>query len=334
MAHVNGDGVRSVSPLRAFCRAAAALAAAAIALLAAPVHAGAQVAYVPVDGSPDSVLDPGSYGARASDSSTEDCPAFPSPVPEGTAAWKFVLPQADTLNPENVFDSVTLEFAAAGPVTITLVGPPSAYAIATTPTDDVLLDGSAEGSQSAGDGFPLFFELTATCFTEPPPPPPPPDTTTTTTTVAPVPPPTSPPGNPGPASTPSAPTAPPTKSQLLWSAAAVKLPFTGSLFALKPAVATTTTTAPGVDATPNTDANAAAASKSPGTSTPLDRGKLAGNTKLINGEAASVEISSSGPAPWGSLLLGAAGAGVVVFLIMAVTRRTDHRAGLRRPRLS
>jgi hypothetical protein len=121
---------------------------------------------------------------------------------------------------------------------------------------------------------------------------------------------------------------------VLWSAAAIKLPFVGSLFALKPAVTTTTTTAPGVASTPNTDANAAAA-KSPGTSTPLDRGKLAGNTKKINGTAASVEISSAGPAPWGSLLLGAVGASMVVFLIMAVTRRTDIRARLRRhPRLS
>jgi hypothetical protein len=252
-------------------------------------------------------------------------------VPAGAVGWEVVLPQADTQNPENVFDSVTLEFATAGPVTIT--PGPSAYATTVTPTDDVLLNGAADGSESAGDGFPGFFTLVATCYTPPPPPPPPPTTTTTTTTVAPVPP-TSPPANPGPGSTPSAPTAPPTKSQLLWSAAAIKLPFTGSLFALKPAVATTTTTAPGTAETPSTDANAAAGSKSPGTSTPLDRGKLAGNTKKINGAAASVEISSDGPSPWGSLLLGAVGAGVVVFLIMAVTRRTDHRARLRRdPRL-
>ena len=203
-----------------------------------------------------------------------------------------------------------------------------------TPTDDVLLNGAADGSQSVAGPFPAFFRLVATCYTPPPPPPPPPTTTTTTTTVAPAPPPTSPPGNPGPAPTPSAPNAPPTKSQVLFKAAAVKLPFTGSLFGLKPAVATTTTTAPGAAATPNTDANAAAAAKSPGTSTPLDRGKLAGDTKKINGAAASVEISSDGPSPWGSLLLGAVGAGVVVFLIMAVTRRTDNRARLRRdPRL-
>ncbi len=330
MAHVDGDGVRNVSPLRAFRGAAVALGAAVLVLLAAPVHAGAQVVYVPVDGTPDAVLDPGSLDVRGSTSTVEDCSVFGS-VPEGAVAWQVVLPEADPQNPESVFDSVTLEFATAGPVTI--MPGPSASAVTVTPTDDTLLNGAADGSQSTVGPFPAFFTLAATCFMPPPPPPPPP-TTTTTTTVAPVPPPTAPPGNPGPGSTPSAPTAPPTKSQVLWSAAAIKLPFTGSLFALKPAVTTTTTTVAGVTATPNTQANAAAASKSPGTSTPLDRGELAGDTKKINGAAASVEISSDGRSPWGSLLLGAVGAGVVVFLIMALTRRTDHRARLRHdPRL-
>ncbi len=328
MADVSENGVRSVSPFQRGPRAAAALGAAALVLLAAPVHAGAQVVYVPVDGSPDAVLDPSSYDVRGS-TFTQDCSAFSS-VPAGAVGWQVVLPQADTQNPENVFDSVTLEFATAGPVTIT--PGPSAYAVTVTPTDDVLLNGAADGSESAGDGFPQFFTLAATCYT-PPPPPPPPTTTTTTTTVAP-PPPTAPPSNPTTPSNPSSPSAPPTKSQVLWSAAAIKLPFTGSLFALKPAVATTTTTTPDPGATPNTDTGAAAAAKSPSTSTPIDRGKLAGNTKKINGAAASVEISSSGSSPWGSLLLGAVGAGVVVFLIMAMTRRTDHRARVRRdPRL-
>jgi hypothetical protein len=50
--------------------------------------------------------------------------------------------------------------------------------------------------------------------------------------------------------------------------------------------------------------------------------------------AAAPSISSDSPSPWGSLLLGAVGARVVVFLIMAVTRRTDQRARVRRdPRL-
>jgi hypothetical protein len=344
MEHRFDEGARRVSRSsigRVLRRVTVAVGAAAMLLVAAPVHAGAQVAYVPVDGSPDAVLDPGSVGARGSEVA-QDCSVIPFAVPEGAVAWQVVLPQADTLNPENVFDSVTLEFATAGSVNITSFGPPSAaYAIAVTPTDDVLLNGSADGSESAGDGFPAFFVLAHTCYTPPPPPPPPPDdTTTTTTTTVPPPPPTSPPANPSPPSGPTGPSAPPTQSQVLWSAAAVRLPFAGSLFALKPAVATTTTTTPAPPATPGVDpiavvASSGAASATPGTSTPLDRGKLAGTSKKINGAAASVEISSAGPLPWGSLLLGAVGASVVVFLIMAVSRRTDHRARLRRdPRLS
>jgi hypothetical protein len=202
---------------------------------------------VPVDGTWTPCLDPSSYDVRST--FTQDCSAFSS-VPAGAVAgWQVVLPQADTQNPENVFDTVTLEFATAGPMTIT--PGPSAYATTVTPTDDVLLNGAADGSQSVAGPFPAFFTLVATCYTPPPPPPPPP--TTTTTTVAPVPPPSSPPGNPGPGPTPSAPNAPPTKGQVLFKAASVKLPFTGSLFGLKPAVATTTTTAP-VAAAPRTPA--------------------------------------------------------------------------------
>ena len=107
------------------------------------------------------------------------------PLPPTGVVWHFILPQNDRSlyapNPDNIFVSLTVRFAAAGEVTLTTFGPPSgAHGWIATPTDDVLLDGFADGAERNGDGFPPLFNLSHTCAA---PGVVPPTTTTTTSTT-------------------------------------------------------------------------------------------------------------------------------------------------------
>ena len=152
-----------------------------LASFAAPA-AAQEVVFVPLEGSPDSVLADTWTGTQGS-AAPQDCSASP---PAGIVTWLFVLPQADPNLPENIFESVTLRFEGAGEVAGVATG---AYAVAATPTDDILLGGAADVLESALDGVPPTFDLVSTCSTVEPPP----TTTTTTTTVPDTEPPTTPP---------------------------------------------------------------------------------------------------------------------------------------------
>ncbi len=249
-------------PGRLFAVSAAAVLT-TLALVAAPA-AAQEVVFVAVEGSPDSVLSDAWTGTQGS-AAPQDCSASP---PAGIVTWLFVLPQADPNLPENIFESVTLQFEGAGEVAGVVTG---AYAVAATPTDDILLGGTADVLESALDGVPPTFDLVSTCSTIEPPPPE--TTTTTTTTVPDTEPPTTPPPTtapPDPTPVPSggggsgggsggggsgggdAPLPPPTPQQVLWSAAAFPLPFSGSPLSLASrravAQAADLSTAPSADA--------------------------------------------------------------------------------------
>lgn len=145
--------------------------------------------YTPVPGSPDAVLRPSHRGSVGS-TFTQDCSGLPIPLPPTGVVWHFILPQNDRSlyapTPDNIFVDLTVQFASAGTVRLTSFGPPSAaHAWIATPTDDVLLDGFADGAERNGDGFPPLFNLSHTCAA---PGVTPPVTTTTTTTTTTTPP--------------------------------------------------------------------------------------------------------------------------------------------------
>lgn|GEM_PF-4995039 len=136
--------------------------------------------YVEIPGSPDAVLNPAHRGSLGSAFQQGQCPI---PVPQGGVVWHFVLPQNDRASefspdPANIFTSLTVEFRAAGEVTLTTFGPPSAmHAYIATTTDDVLIDGEADGATRTPPAFPPQFNLSHTCAS--PNPIPPPSSTTT-----------------------------------------------------------------------------------------------------------------------------------------------------------
>ena len=155
MADVNGDGVRSASPLRAFRRAAVALGAAAFVLLAAPVHAGAQVVYVPVDGT-DAVLDPGSQNVTRQHVHPGLLGVPRRRTPRGAVAVGDRAPASRHAEPR-----VRLRHRHAR---VRDRWPRDDHAVRrlrvrdhVTPTDDVLLNGTADGSTSGPDPFPRLL---------------------------------------------------------------------------------------------------------------------------------------------------------------------------------
>lgn len=178
-------------PVRARLAAAVLLACAGLLQLVGGDAATAVVptavippGYTEVPGTPDAVLRPSHRGSVGS-TFTQDCSGPGIPLPPTGVVWHFILPQKDRSlyapNPDNIFVSLTVRFAAAGEVTLTAFGPPSAaHGWIATPTDDVLLDGFADGAERNGDGFPPLFNLSHTCAA---PGVVPPATTTTTSTT-------------------------------------------------------------------------------------------------------------------------------------------------------
>jgi len=140
--------------------------------------------YVPVPGSPDVALNPGQNGSQGSTFTQQCDDANPDPPGPGEVGWHFVLPQSVEelergASPGNIFQTITVTFATADSVTLTVFGPPSdAHAYFTTPTDDVLLNGNADilREVSLVRGNEPFFNLSHTCA-------PPVETTTTTSTT-------------------------------------------------------------------------------------------------------------------------------------------------------
>jgi hypothetical protein len=309
-----------------------AVVAAACVVLGASAAFG-QAAYIEVPGSPDAVLDPGNTGALGS-TFTQNCDSLQAP--SGGVAWLFVLPAPAAGAPDAIFQSVTVDFEHAGPHTASSSG---TSVVVTTPSDDTLLSGVADGATTTGDGFPGEFRLAATCYNPPPPPTTAPPTTPATTVPTTSPSATSPPGTTatgggsgGGGGGGSVLPPPKTATDVIRRAAVppVGLPALGLGFGrsvgLAAAAAPDPTTAP-----PDANATSTTGNATAPTSTPIDRESLT-RTKKIDGTAAAVQMSDDEPSPWPSVALGVIGAGVIVFLIMALTRRTDLRGRPRRAR--
>jgi hypothetical protein len=155
----------------------------------APAQPAPPPGYIDVEGSPDLFINPGNVPAQGS-TYTQNCvvPDGVTPPGPGEVLWHFILPQSvtDLLGglPQNIFASLTVEFASAGVVTLTTFGPPNlAHAWITTPTDDTLLgppDALAEADIFrlivANRGNEPNFNLSHTCFV-------PQQETTTSTTI-------------------------------------------------------------------------------------------------------------------------------------------------------
>jgi hypothetical protein len=148
-------------------------------LLAPPAQAELPPGYNPVPGTVP--LNPADVGA-VGNTFTQDCTGLPRPVGPGEVAWHFILPEsvlADPVSstPRNIFDTLTVTFATAGPITLSAIGdfgPPSqAHAYVYTPTNDTLTAGVATiGRLLVTDPLLLNdpkFNLSHTCAsTEPP----------------------------------------------------------------------------------------------------------------------------------------------------------------------
>jgi hypothetical protein len=186
--------VRSVwsSVVRCVLLAVTGVALAGSAVWALPAVSAQTVppGWTEVPGSPDAVLNPAHRGAQGS-TFTQECTGNPFAPPAGGVLWHFILRQNDAASskPDNIFVSLTVTFRSAGVVTLTTFGPPhAAHGWITTPTDDVLLDGYADGAERVGDGFPAQFNLSHTCASPEVVPPPAPTTSVPAPTTS-VPPP-------------------------------------------------------------------------------------------------------------------------------------------------
>ena len=149
------------------------LLALGLVLMASPAEAG-QPDYAEVPGSPDIFLNPSHEGAPGS-GFEQDCEGLPRPIEPGEVAWHFILPQSilQSPDPDNIFQSLTVNFATAGTVTTTAFGPPSAaHAYIYTPTDDTLLGGQGDilRSVNAEADNEDQFNLSHTCYAPPDPP--------------------------------------------------------------------------------------------------------------------------------------------------------------------
>jgi hypothetical protein len=164
---VNGQFRRRVT--RA-CAVAAFVICAVAGVIASSVSQAAT--YTDVPGSPDASLNQAAVNAQGSQY-TQNCSGLPIPVPQGGVVWHFVLPQnagggGGGGGPKYIFTSLTLFFQNAGTVTVTSFGPPDAmHAYVSTPTDDVLLGGVADGATTEDPStFPETFNLSHTCASQ------------------------------------------------------------------------------------------------------------------------------------------------------------------------
>jgi hypothetical protein len=263
-------------------------------------------------------------------------------VPPGVVLWVFTL--AGT-NDDDVVVTADAIFLNGG--TRAIETPTGTV----TSAPDTLVSGTAVVTDVAGDDAGPVWEASACFEPDVPPPPPPPETTTTTTTTTPPPstdppptepPPTSPPTFP-PSSAPAFggfPSAPPPRNatEVLQSAVTAplaRLPLFGlgfgrSVGTSTPSTPPTTVAAGPATATDPSTSSTPTSSKDLSSSNPVDREQL-NRTQKIDGAATAVRISGAKASPWRSLAFGVIGATMIVFLIVAITRRSDPRARLRRP---